>query len=68
MVFKNIEDNDRVSEGGPYFYAVVGLYMQPWMMNFVPQWQTFSLVSVWVRLYSLPLDYWQTKLLAINRK
>jgi len=33
----NIEDKDRVFEGGPYFYAATGLYMQPWMMNFVPE-------------------------------
>ena len=59
MVFANIEDKDRVFEGGPYFYAAEGLYMQPWMMNFMPEQETFTSVPVWVRLYSLPLDYWQ---------
>jgi len=29
VVFTNIEDKDRVFEGGPYFYIVVGLYMRP---------------------------------------
>ena len=33
-------------------------------MNFVPEQETFSSVPVWVRLYSLPLDYWQTESLA----
>jgi len=33
-------------------------------MNFVPERETFTSVPVWVRLYSLPLDYWQTELLA----
>ena len=33
-------------------------------MNFVPERETFSSVLVWVRLYSLPLDYWQTESLA----
>jgi hypothetical protein len=26
-VFINLEDGDRVFEGGPYFHASVGLYM-----------------------------------------
>lgn len=43
--------------------------MRPWIMNFVPKQKTFTLVSVWVRLYSLPLDYWKTKSLsAIGNK
>lgn len=28
-VFINLEDRDRVFEGGPYFHVSVGLYMQP---------------------------------------
>ena len=44
-------------EGEPYFYAAAGLYMRPWMMNFVPERETFTSVLVWIRLYSLPLDY-----------
>eukprot|EP00253_Pinus_taeda_P013184 PITA_13184 len=28
-------------------------------MNLVPERETFTSVPVWVRLYSLPLDYWQ---------
>jgi len=27
-------------------------------MNFVPERETFASVLVWIRLYSLPLDYW----------
>ena len=38
-------------------------------MNFVLERETFTSVPVWVRLYSLPLDYWQTELLtAIGNK
>lgn len=58
VVFTNIEDKDNVFEGGPYFYAAAGFYMRPWMMNFVLERETFTSVPVWVRLYSLPLDYW----------
>eukprot|EP00253_Pinus_taeda_P003313 PITA_03313 len=61
VVFTNIEDKDRLFEGGPYFYVIVGLYMRLWMMNFILEWETFTSVLVWVRIYSLPLDYWQTE-------
>jgi hypothetical protein len=37
VVFINLEDRDRVFEGGPYFHASVGLYMQPWKENFLPR-------------------------------
>lgn len=38
-------------------------------MNFVPERETFTSVLVWVRLYSLPLDYWQPESLsAIGNK
>jgi hypothetical protein len=57
-VFINLEDRDRVFEGGPYFHASAGLYMQPWKENFSPEKETFKKVSVWLRFYSLPLDYW----------
>jgi len=36
-VFINLEDRDRIFEGGPYFHASVGLYMQPWKENFSPK-------------------------------
>jgi hypothetical protein len=58
IVFVNLEDRDRVFEGGPYFHASTGLYMQPWMENFSPKKYTFKKVPVWMRFYSLPLDYW----------
>jgi len=29
IVFMNLEDKDRVFDGGPYFFASVGLYMRP---------------------------------------
>jgi hypothetical protein len=57
-VFMNLEDRDKVFEGGAYFHASAGLYMRPWKENFSPEKETFKNVPVWLRLYSLPLDYW----------
>jgi len=64
VVFTNIEEKERAFEGGPYLYVAASLYMLPWMTNFVTEWETFTSVPLWVRLYSLPLDYWQTESLA----
>jgi len=64
VVFTNIEDKDMVFGGGLYFYVATSLYMWSWMMNFVPERETFTLFLVWVRLYSLPLDYWKTESLS----
>jgi hypothetical protein len=44
-VFINMEDRDRVFEGGPYFHALASLYMQPWKENFSPEKETFKKVS-----------------------
>ena len=69
MVFTNLEDKDRVFEGGPYFYAAAGLYMRPWAMNFVLEQEKFTSAPVWITLYSLPLDYWLPKSLkAVGNK
>jgi hypothetical protein len=57
-IFINLEDKDRIIEGGSYFHASAGLYMRPWKENFSPLKETFKNVPVWLRLYSLPLDYW----------
>jgi len=58
VVFTSLEDKDKVFKGGPYFYVVSGLYMRPWMMKFVSECETSTLLPVSIRLYSLPLDYW----------
>jgi len=34
-------------------------------MNFVLERETFTSVPFWVRLYSLPLDYWQLESLKV---
>jgi hypothetical protein len=57
-IFMNLEDKDKVLEGGPYFHTSVGLYMRPWKENFSPKKEIFKNVPVWLCLYSMPLKYW----------
>ena len=42
-VFMNLEDRDKVFEGGAYFHASAGLYMRPWKENFSPKKETFKM-------------------------
>lgn len=58
VVFSNLEDKDKVFDIGPYFFSSAGLYMRAWKANFVPEKETFTQVPVWIRLFSLPIDYW----------
>jgi hypothetical protein len=57
-VFMNLEDRDKAFEGGAYLHASTRLYMRSWKENFSPEKETFKNVPVWLRFYSLPLDYW----------
>jgi hypothetical protein len=54
----NLEDKDKVFEGGAYFHASAGLYMLLWKEKFSPEKETFKKFPVWLRFYSPPLDYW----------
>jgi hypothetical protein len=57
-VFMNLEDRNKIFEGGAYLHASAGLYIIPWKENFSPKKETFKNVLVWLRIYSLRLDYW----------
>jgi hypothetical protein len=58
VVFMNLEDRDKVFEGGAYFHTLAGLYMCLWKEKFSLEKETFKNIPVWLRFYSLPLDYW----------
>jgi hypothetical protein len=38
----NLEDRDKIFEGGPYFHATTGFYMWPWKESFSPEKETFK--------------------------
>lgn len=46
VVFTNLDDKDRIFDGGPYFFASAGLYMKPWKPNFALEQETFKQVPV----------------------
>ena len=63
MVFYNVEDKNRIFEGGPYFFNSTGLYLTFWKERFHSDKEDLSIAPVWIRLYSLPCEFWRPKIL-----
>ena len=36
VVFLNLEDRNRIFEGGPYFFNSIGMFLRPWKEKFNP--------------------------------
>ena len=50
-------------ENGPYFYNLVGLFLRPWKERFNPDKENLTISPVWIRMYSLPTEYWKEEIL-----
>jgi len=57
IIFYNLEDKDKIFEGGPYFYNLSGLYLCFWTDRFYPEKENFAYAPVWIHLYSLPREF-----------
>ena len=62
-IFSNMVDQNRVFEGGPYFYNQVGLFIKPWHDIFNLGEEMSSQVPIWVHLPHLPLEFWRDDIL-----
>ena len=58
VVFICIKDCNRVLDGGPYFLNSAGLYLREWVERFNLDNEDLNWAPVWIRMYSLPLEYW----------
>ena len=56
VVFLNLEDRNKIFEGGPYFLNSVGLFLKPWKEKFKVDKEDLTYILIWIRLYSLPLE------------
>ena len=63
IIFFNIEYRDRVLMGGPYFFYYVGLFLMLWNERFNLDTEDLSIAPVWIKLYSLPCEYWEVEIL-----
>lgn len=57
VIFANLEDKDKIVEGGLYFYNSADHYIIHWEACFGPHKEDFLTTPVWVRHYSLPIDF-----------
>jgi hypothetical protein len=64
IIFHNPEDRNRVFDGGPYFFNSAGLFLRFWTEKFSPEKEDFAHAPVWIRLYSLPQEFWLEEVLA----
>ena len=63
IILYNIEDKDKIFDNGPYFYNSAGLFLRFWTDRFNPEQEDFTRAPVWIRLYSLPQEFWLEEIL-----
>ena len=56
--FLNQDYRDRILEGGPYFFFLDDFYLIPWKERFNPGTEDVTVAPVWIRLFSLPSEFW----------
>ena len=59
----NQEDQDRVLEGGPYFFFSAGLFLRPWRERFNLESEDLTVALVWIRLVGFSGEYWDMEIL-----
>jgi len=63
VIFYCLEDKFRIITQGPYFFNSVGLYLREWIARFNPDKEDLTWAPVWIRMYSLPEEYWDEGIL-----
>ncbi|GLJ44228.1 hypothetical protein SUGI_0923740 [Cryptomeria japonica] len=58
VVFKDGMDKDYTLDLKNWFLDTYPLYIQPWAPNFDPTSLAEYETPVWIRLFSLPIEYW----------
>ena len=63
MIFFNSEDRVRIFDNRPYFFHSAGLYLRIWKERFNPDTENMTITLIWLRLYSLPIEFWKEEIL-----
>lgn len=58
-----MHDKEKVFENGPYFYYNARLFMRYWEERYNPNKEKKLAAMVWVRLFGLPMDFWDLEIL-----
>lgn len=57
VIFANLEDKERIFEGGPYFMNNAGLFLRHWEDSYNPDHEKMIATPIWVRLFDLPMKF-----------
>lgn len=57
VIFANLEDKERIFEGGPYFMNNIELFLRHWEDSYNPDHEKMIVAPIWVRLFSLPMEF-----------
>ena len=57
IYFINLEDRNKVLDGGLYLFYSVGLFIRPWKEKFLSDKEDMKVAPIWIRMYSLPREY-----------
>ncbi|GLJ52594.1 hypothetical protein SUGI_1119290 [Cryptomeria japonica] len=68
VVFPNEEDRDHIITLQNWFQNVHPLYIQLWTLNFDPTSMVTYDKPVWIRLYNLPIEYWNKACLEMIKR
>ena len=61
--FISLEDRNCIIDRDLYFYYSAGLFLRPSKERFSPENENMWIAPVWIRLYSLPNEYWDAEIL-----
>ena len=63
IIFFNLEDRNRVLDGGPYFFNLARFFLRVWKEHFNPDKEDLAMAPIWIWLYSLSIEYWREDIL-----
>ncbi|KAL8529085.1 hypothetical protein ACS0TY_006522 [Phlomoides rotata] len=63
IMIENLEDRDRIFRRRTWSIKPGFMRLMPWVPNFDPYNVNTSVAQVWIRLFQLPLEYWQEPIL-----
>eukprot|EP00253_Pinus_taeda_P015034 PITA_15034 len=63
VILSNLEDKERIFEGGPYFMNNAGLFMWHWEDCYNPDQEKMIAAPIWIRLFGLPIEFWDPEIL-----
>jgi hypothetical protein len=63
IILYNLGDKEKIFDNRPYFYNSVELFLGFWIDHFSLEKEDFKMAPVWIRLYSLPQQFWLEEIL-----